>query len=390
MSVPSGRRPWFVFAVALLATFAWLPPAAAQRRVPATPASPATAQPPASPAEAASGTPSRPEPNSGPGEGWEPVSEPQVVSYGGQSRVRVGGSIVIERGERADDVVAVFGSVTVRGDVSGQVVAVLGNVEIADGASVAGDIVAVGGRLSVAPTAKVSAHSQRVAVGFPEFSVASPGEPDFTMRLLPDRAWVAGALLAISSIRLAALVVLSLAILLLFPVPVRRVADQLAATPLASTIVGLGAQVMALPVALGLVLALVASIIGIPLLLLVPVAAILVGALWTVGFVGASVGVGRGVLRLFGAAHPPLAVSFVLGAAPFIALTWLSRYSWWLGHGGAFVTTAAVTGVLLEGLLWTLGAGAGLMLWLNRFGGRTVIPATPPPVAPAPPVPVDL
>ena len=64
----------------------------------------------------------------------------------GDALVRVFGDIHVPRGKRiSDDVVAVFGSVEVEGQVDGDVVAVLGSVHVRDGAEVQGEVVSVGG-----------------------------------------------------------------------------------------------------------------------------------------------------------------------------------------------------------------------------------------------------
>src|SRR5215470_15507472 len=59
------------------------------------------------------------------------------VSDHGDALVRVFGDIHVPRGKRvSDDVVAIFGSVDVEGEVDGDVVAVLGTIHVHDGAVV--------------------------------------------------------------------------------------------------------------------------------------------------------------------------------------------------------------------------------------------------------------
>jgi hypothetical protein len=132
-------------------------------------------------------------------------------------------------------------------------------------------------------------------------------------------------------------------------------------------------------------MALVISIVGIPL---VPLGALLVGGLWLVGFVGASTACGRGVLRLVGLERArPDAACFV-GTLPFVTLAVVSRAAWWSGADPVgWALPVAVTGALIEGVLWTLGAGAGVLYWLRR--GRPA-PAAPPVPPEAPPLPVQL
>lgn len=70
------------------------------------------------------------------------------VDDGGTGIVRVFSDAVVQADERiAGDVVAVFGSVEVLGQVDGDVVAVMGSVHLRDSAVVDGDVVSVGGAL---------------------------------------------------------------------------------------------------------------------------------------------------------------------------------------------------------------------------------------------------
>ena len=66
---------------------------------------------------------------------------------GDRTVVRIGRDITIDAGERADDVVAIGGDVTIYGMVRGDVVAVGGSVYLEEDAEVHGDAVAVGGEI---------------------------------------------------------------------------------------------------------------------------------------------------------------------------------------------------------------------------------------------------
>ena len=96
----------------------------------------------------------------------------------------------------------------------------------------------------------------------------------------------------------------------------------------------------------------------------------------------AAVATGRGMLRLAGVRAAGLLPSFVLGVVPAMALTIGSRMAWWGGAElGGWALFAAVCGALLEGALWTVGAGAGVLTWLRRQAPSV----TAPPVSPDPP-----
>jgi hypothetical protein len=307
-----------------------------------------------------------------------------VVSGGRESKVRILGSLTVERGQRVQDAVAVLGSVTVRGEVEGDVVAVGGSVDVEDGASVIGNLVAVGGQLRIAQGARVSPHSDRVAIGFPHFVISSPGEQDVSFSLLPDRAWIAGVALTGSAIRLLALVLLALTAIVVFGATVERVSDYAAHSPGESLVVGIGVQLLLLPAVFAVCLAMVVTLIGIPL---VPLFLLVVSGLWISGFAAAAAAFGRGLLRALGVRQAALLPAFLAGVVPALGLTLTSRIAWWSGAElGGWAMLGAILGALLEGVLWTMGAGAGVLVWLRR---RTQPSQAPPLAPPAPPVPVE-
>ena len=238
--------------------------------------------------------------------------------------------------------------------------------------------------MRIAPGARVSQHSDRVAVGFPHFVVSSPGEQDFSFSLLPDRAWIAGLALTGSAMRLLALVLLALTAIVVFGRTVERVSDYAAESPGESLVVGIGVQLLLLPAVFAVCLAMAVTIIGIPL---VPLFLLVVSGLWISGFAAAAAAFGRGLLRAVGVRQAALLPAFLVGVAPALALTLGSRIAWWRGaEVGGWALLVAILGTLLEGVLWTMGAGAGVLVWLRRRS----LPSQVPPVAPpAPPVPVE-
>ncbi len=314
-----------------------------------------------------------------------PADDPVVVVLHDRgSRVRIGGSIVVDRGERVQDVVAILGSVTVRGEVTGSAVAVGGDVRVEDGGSVGDEVVAIGGRITASPHARISGRAEQVAIDFPEIVRIGPDGPDVTFRVLPDWPRVIGALTGLSFFRLGALLVLGLAVAMVFAPTVHRAADRAAAAPVEAFVIGLGLQVVVLPALVATCLALLVSIIGLPL---VPVVLVVATGAWLVGFVGAVAAAGRGALRLVGRQEPSLLAGYILGGLPFAVLTLGSRLAWWSrGEMAGWPMTAALAGLVIEGVFWSLGAGALLLAWLRR--PDPAAPAVTPP--PAPPLPVQL
>lgn len=306
-----------------------------------------------------------------------------VVRHDRGSRIRIGGPLVVERGERVEDVVAVLGDVTVRGEVTGDAVAVGGSIHVEDGGSVGGQVVAVGGRIITAPTARLSGRAEQVAIDFPEVVRIGPDGPDVVFRIMPDWQRVIGASVGVSVFRLVSLLLLGLAVAVVLAGRVGATADQAAGSPFESLVIGLGLQIVLIPVVILTSLALLVSLIGLPL---VPVLLLVAGGLWLVGFVGATAALGRGALRLAGVASPSLPAAFLVGGLPFAALTIGSRLAWWsYGSMGGPTMAAALTGLAIEGLLWSIGGGAFV---LSLLRGASPAP-TGTMVPPSPPVPVQ-
>ena len=105
-----------------------------------------------------------------------PSHELVSVDSDGSDLVRVFADAEVPPGEHIPgDVVAVFGSVTVHGEVAGSVVAVFGTVKLDTSAIVHGDAVAIGGGLIAPAGSKVEGNS--VSLGVLPVSWGLPGLP---------------------------------------------------------------------------------------------------------------------------------------------------------------------------------------------------------------------
>lgn len=314
------------------------------------------------------------------------VETPVVVERRGRTRIRLGGPVVVEKGERVEDVVAIFGSVTVRGEVHGNAVAVGGSVRGEQGATIRGDVVAIGGGIEMAPDVRLSGRAEHVAIGFPEIRVYGSNDPEFSLQFLPDRRSIAGALAGVSIFRLTALLLLGLAAALVFSSTVGRTADVAAHSPLQALVIGVGLQLLLVPALIVLSLSLAVMVVGLPL---IPVVLVAAGAVWLVGFTGATSAAGRGVLRAVGIANPSLLSSFLLGGLPVAVLAIVSRIGWvQRDQWGGWPLALALAALLIEGLLWSIGAGALAMTWIRRRDPLPVAAAPPP--TPPPGLPVQL
>jgi len=151
--------------------------------------------------------------------------------------------------------------------------------------------------------------------------------------------------------------------------------------------IGFAAEILFIPVMLLLTVLLSVSIIGVPLLALLPVVALLFMFAMTVGFTAVASTLGA---QMVGRATPVFAL--VLGLTMIWALGMSGRYLWVASNGrlGWWVVLLAA-GFFVEFLVCTLGLGAALMAWSARRRQPRVTAAAPvvPPL-PETPNPVPL
>ncbi len=344
----------------------------AQRRMflSSEPAAPANPQPPAA-------EPSGPRPPHG-AEPVEPAVPDRTFRKNVETRVRIGGSVNVAADEEVNGpVVAVLGSVTVNGRVRDNVVAVGGNIHLGPSAEVRGDVVAVGGTVDRDAGASVAGNISEVS--FPPVHI----RPGWDVRWVPwfdAGPWRAVRLLG-SLLRMALFTLLATLVLLLAPRAVQRVEMAVTTQPWKSVLVGLLAQLFFIPllVIVGVVLAV--SIIGIPLLVLLPFAVLAFFVALLLGFTGSASGLGRLLERRFDWSRPSTFSMLIVGLAMVWGITVLGRVLA-LG-GGPLAWLAAMlifTGFVIEYAVWTVGLGGAL---LTRFGRYGSVPVVVPPVPPA-------
>ena len=157
---------------------------------------------------------------------------------------------------------------------------------------------------------------------------------------------------------------------------VERVGARAAAEPVKAGAIGLLAQLLFIPMLVITIVVLVATLIGIPLLVLVPFAIIGLGAVGLVGFTGVAYRVGGRVAAQLGFTQSSEYFRTLLGViallAPILAARFLSLLFGSLPLiGGGLVSflsgSLALVGFCLEYLAWTIGFGA---VALVRFQGR--------------------
>jgi cytoskeletal protein CcmA (bactofilin family) len=296
------------------------------------------------------------------------------VDGGDAGVVRMFSDVTVGPGERVEgDVVALFGSVDVQGQIDGNVVAVMGSIRLAPGAVIDGDAVAVGGGLDQQPGAKVSGESVSL-----HFLPIVPGVPPLrALMLLVLACWlfavIAGGLLW-----------------LVMPRRMVRIAETAVERTGWSLMVGL----LLPPFAVILGVLLLITVIGIPVAFLLPIVYLIV--VWA-GQVAMSYLVGCRLLRRplgDGGALVPTLVGALLVAALFGVGAMLA------GPGGATRTLSlffTLLGGLFSLVLTVLGSGAAVVSGLGsparaaRVTPAAVVPGSMPvptstPSTAAPPV----
>jgi hypothetical protein len=118
--------------------------------------------------------------------------------------------------------------------------------------------------------------------------------------------------------------------------------------------------VLFLPLLLITIVVLVVSIIGIPLLVLLPFAFLTLMIVALVGFTGVAYYVGGLLASRFGWTDRGAYVAVVLGVLAIALITLVARAAAIVG-GGFFAFPVAFVGYVVEYLAWTLGFGAAIL-----------------------------
>ena len=299
---------------------------------------------------------------------------------------RVGGPVTIGRDERVrGDATVILGPLTVDGEVTGDIVVIAGPLRIGPQANVRGDVTVVGGTLREAPTAALRGSVTHIGLNpFRAFGPVS-GFRGWGFGPWPFGWRGGGHDLFGTAMRLLILALLASGIVLVARGPVEGIARRASAEPLKAGVVGVLAQMVAVPLLVSGILVAVISIVGIPLLLLLPFVVMAAGLIMLVGFSGAVLGAGDVVRSRMGVSSSAAYASVWAGVA-LILLPTLAGEA--LGIAGGFFrglgVLLALLGLLLEYAAWTAGLGAFI---LNRVSPSPLPGASlPVPPAPAPPV----
>jgi hypothetical protein len=297
-------------------------------------------------------------------------SEPRRTRQQGEI-VRVVGDVRVERDERiAGDVVAVLGSAQVDGEVDGDVAVVGGSLTLGPEAIVHGDVSVVGGALNRAATTRIDGEVHNVGFGGAPWAIGGFGDG-----MRRTFFWRAGGL-AGTLLRVTLVLLLALAVVALGPAYVERIADRTAVDPLRAGLIGFFAELLFFPVLVITVVVLAISIIGIPLLVLVPFGIVLALVVLLVGFTGVAYQVGRTLHARFGWSGRGAYARVALGVIVIGTLTVLARSAALIG-GGIVGFPLAALGYFVEYVAWTIGFGAAILVWLHRRRPELHVPALP-------------
>jgi hypothetical protein len=306
-----------------------------------------------------------------------PRVERARTSHG--DRVRILGGVSVDRDERIDgQVVAVIGSVRIDGEVSDQVVAVLGSVDLGPDAVVGGDVVSVGGRVNRRAGSQVRGGITEVALGRHGVDVDVPGVAGWMPFGFIFGPFDSVARLIGTTFHFLVLALLASIALLIARVTVERSAERVAHEPLKTTLIGIIAQLLIIPAFVLVAIVLAVTIVGIPLLLLLPFAALFLALLAVAGFSGTALTIGRLARRRFGWSTDSPFADLIAGVFVVMLPLLVGRVvglAGWAVSPLVFLLVAIGLGV--EYLVWASGFGAVLVNAFTRWQARRNPPPTP-------------
>lgn len=319
-------------------------------------------------------------------------SEPSRGTDATRTRVRDGDivrfsdEVVVERDERVDgDVVVISGDASVDGEVTGDVVVVMGSLNLGPDAVVRGDVNVVGGELTRAPGAQVMGELNEVVFRGVGGMLGEIGDGEasngrrFGGRIAAPWSGVGGLVATVARVFL--MLLLAFVVLAVARVAVERIAARTTATPARAGLTGFAAEVLFTPLMAVTIGVLVVSIIGIPLLVLVPFGVVIIMCGAFVGYTGLAYQVGGVLTHRFGWAERSAYVTVGSGVIALAGLTLLGKLAG-LAAGAMLGVPLVVAGYAVEYLAWTLGFGAAILVCVDwqrerRARARSTAVATP-------------
>ena len=163
-------------------------------------------------------------------------------------------------------------------------------------------------------------------------------------------------------LRIGLLSLLALAVMAFRRSWIERVAERASADPMRSGLTGFLGEVLFAPALIVTFVILLVSIIGIPLLVLLPFGVMLIWVVALVGFTGVAYYVGGLLATRFGWSDRSAYVVLLLGVLAIALVTVIARAAAIVG-GGLLAFPLMLVGYAVEYLAWTLGFGAAILAW---------------------------
>lgn len=272
----------------------------------------------------------------------------------------------------SEPIVVIGGDATIDGRADDDVVVVGGTLRLGPKAVVGGDVVSVGGEAVIDPAATVRGKVDTAVVVWPDVEWGL-GWPIWNWR-----EWWPFAALSATVLRLSLVLVVSLLLTIVAPGWIRSMGTR-ASSALSSGLLGAAAEILFLPALIAVIVGLVISIVGIPLLGAIPFALALGVLAWTGGFAAVAACLGARLRGTSIAASSSLVTDVLIGFVAISALSIVANVfsvgSGWMTPFG-WMTSAA--GIAVEYVAWTIGLGAalsGMFVRSNRMRPRMPAPS---------------
>jgi hypothetical protein len=276
-------------------------------------------------------------------------------------------SYTLAEGETGNEpIVVIGGSARIDGRAVDDVVVVGGSLHLGPKAVVEGNAVSVGGGVILEPGATVRGSIDDNS--FPSISIGPAVwfGPDW----VGIGSWNGWAFWG-SVFRLSLTMGVALLLTLIAPNWISSISSR---SPGASILTGLAIEVLFVPALVVLIVALIVSIVGIPLLAMIPFLLAAFAFIWVAGFTGVAVRIGR-ALRGRGGMPDVSVFDFLIGYTIIIGVTVLAQV---MAYGLGWLSLATwpmrSAGLLVEYVAWTIGLGAAVT---SLFAPRRL---SPPPI----------
>jgi hypothetical protein len=268
----------------------------------------------------------------------------------------------------SEPIVVIGGNATIDGRADNDVVVVGGTLRLGPKAVVNGDVVTVGGEAVIDPAATVRGKVDTAVVVWPNFDFG------FGWPMANWGGWWPFAAVSATVFRLSLVFAVSLLLTVVAPRWIRSTGIE-ATSVVSSGLLGAIVEILFVPALFAVVIGLIISIVGIPLLGAIPFALALGALAWTGGFAAAAVSLGARLRGSTVARSSSLVADLVIG---FVAITALTILAHVISFGPGWLTPfgwmSRAAGIAVEYVAWTIGLGAAISA---RF---VKSPSMPPPV----------